>query len=94
MTDAEPIEDKKAEMVTEAIARIYKRGPLTYPNRMETDPGSEFKGAFAAHMQSKNIEVRYGLKGRHRQQSMVESRNHTLGYALNLRMAMIEEVTG
>ena len=94
LTDAEPIEDKKAEMVSQAIQRIYRRQYLDYPNRLETDPGSEFKGEFAAHMQSKNIELRYGLKGRHRQQSMVESRNHTIGYALNLRMAMIEQVTG
>jgi hypothetical protein len=41
-----------------------------------------------------NVELRYGKKGRHRQQSVVENRNYAIGYALNQRMASIEQITG
>ena len=61
---------------------------------METDPGSEFKSEFAEHLKSKAIMLRHGKTGRHRQQSVVENRNYAIGYALNLRMVSIEEVTG
>ena len=93
-TDAEPLEDKTAALTTAALKKIYARKILSYPNRMETDPGSEFKGAFAKHLLSKNIQHRFGKKGRHRQQSTVENRNYALGYALNLRMASLEQITG
>ena len=94
MTDAEPLEDKTAENTAAAIQVIYRRSILDYPNRLETDPGSEFKSAFAALMIEHNVELRYGKKGRHRQQSVVENRNYAIGYALNLRMASIEQITG
>jgi len=61
---------------------------------LETDPGSEFKSALAALMIEHNVELRYGKKGRHRQQSVVENRNYAIGYALNQRMASIEQITG
>ena len=92
--DGEAIEEKTAETTTRAIETIYKREVLDFPNRLETDPGSEFKSSFAQLMVARNVELRYGKKGRHRQQSVVENRNYAVGYALNLRMASIEEITG
>jgi hypothetical protein len=94
LTDAEPLQDKTAENTAAAIKVIYRRSILDFPNRLETDPGSEFKSAFAALMIEHNVELRYGKKGRHRQQSVVENRNYAIGYALNLRMASIEQITG
>lgn len=109
LTDAEPLrgvheewkdkdvdkeEERSAAVALEALLIIYKRRTLNPPNRMETDPGAEFKGVFTAYLKSENIEHRFGKKGRHRQQAVVENRNHSLGLALNLRMAAIEEVTG
>jgi hypothetical protein len=94
LTDAEPMEEKTAVYTVEAIERIYRRKILDYPNRMETDPGSEFKSNFALLLQQHNVQHRFGRKGRHRQQSMVENRNYAIGYALNLRMASLEQITG
>ena len=94
LIDAEPLEDKTAALTVRALQTIYRRKSLDYPNRMETDPGSEFKSDFAKHLQEHNVEQRYGKKGRHRQQSVVENRNYAIGYALNLRMASLEQITG
>lgn len=94
LTDAEAITDKTGQVTLEALKVIYSRSVLNLPNRMETDPGSEFKAEFAAYLKSINVELRHGKAGRHRQQSMVENRNYTIGMALNLRMASIEQVTG
>lgn len=94
LTDAEPLTDKSAAVVTAGLKKIYSRSILGYPNRMETDPGSEFKSNFAGQLKSKGIELRYGKTGRHRQQSVAENRNYAIGYALNLRMVSIEEMTG
>ena len=58
-TDAEPLEDKTAEATAAAIKSIYRRSILDFPNRLETDPGSEFKSVFAAHMVENNVELRY-----------------------------------
>ena len=79
LTDAEPLEDKTAEHTSVALQKIYRRKPLNYPNRMETDPGSEFKSIFTQHLQSMNVQHRLGKKGRHRQQSVVENRNYAIG---------------
>ena len=94
LTDAEPLQDKTAESTVRALQTIYRRRILDYPNRMETDPGSEFKGVFTKDLQQHNVEHRFGKKGRHRQQSVVENRNYAIGYALNLRMASLEQITG
>lgn len=94
LCDAEAMTDRDSDTVLIALKTIYRRPILDYPNRMETDPGSEFKKDFAEHLKAMNIELRYGKKGRHRQQSMVEQRNGAIGYALNLRMASIEQITG
>lgn len=93
-TDAEPLKGKDSTLVFYALQVIYKRSRLDWPNRLETDPGSEFKGAFKVGVNAKNVYLRYGKTNRHRQQATVESCNHTLGEALNLRMSAIEQITG
>lgn len=93
-TDAEPLKGKDAALVFKALQAIYKRSRMSWPNRLETDPGSEFKAAFKVGVNANNVYLRYGKANRHRQQATVESRNHTLGEALNLRMSAIEQITG
>ena len=88
LTDAKPLEDKTAEATASAIKTIYHRSILDFPNRLDTDPGSEFKSVFAALMIEHDVQLRlllqvYGKKGRHRQKSVVEHRNHAIGCALN-----------
>jgi len=43
--EAEPLTDKSATVVAEALGRVYKRGPLTWPRLLQVDPGREFMGA-------------------------------------------------
>jgi len=38
---AEPLTDKSAAEVAEALSRVYKRGPLTWPTLLQVDPGRE-----------------------------------------------------
>ena len=58
LTDAEPLEDKTAEATATAIKTVYRRSILDFPNRLETDPGSEFKWVFAALMIKNNVDLR------------------------------------
>ena len=43
--EAEPLTDKKCDEVANALSRVYKRGPLTWPRLLQVDPGREFMGA-------------------------------------------------
>ena len=43
--EAEPLTSKGAAEVADALSRIYKRGPLTWPKMLQVDPGREFMGA-------------------------------------------------
>ena len=94
LCDAEAVTNRDSNTVLQALKKIYGRPVLSYPNRMETDPGSEFKSDFHGHLKSMNIEHRFGKKGRHRHQSMVEAKNGQISFFLNLRMVSIEEITG
>lgn len=94
LTEAEPLKGKTPNVVSQALDKIYARKVLDYPNRLETDPGTEFKGSFPAFLEAKNVEIRHGKTGRHRQQAVVESRNGVLAEALNLRMSGLEQISG
>ena len=51
--DAEPLLDKTAAQTTAAIEKIYKRGPLKFPNLIQVDAGKEFLGTFTKLMAKK-----------------------------------------
>ena len=40
--EAERLIDKSAAEVAEALSRVYKRGPLTWPTLFQVDPGAYF----------------------------------------------------
>eukprot|EP01132_Coremiostelium_polycephalum_P009074 gene9074-11114_t len=61
---------------------------------IQVDPGSEFKGEVKKYFNDKNVIIRYGKVGRHRQQSLVESRNRIIGTVLFKRMTAEEILTG
>ena len=42
---AEPLTSKESDEVSKAFQRIYKRGPLKWPQLLQVDPGREFMGA-------------------------------------------------
>lgn len=83
--DAEPMKTRDSKTTRIAMTKIFKRKIVQQPARLEVDDGSEFKGEFKAHF-DKFLEIFVKEAGRHRQQSVVESKNHTIGDILNKRM--------
>jgi len=77
-TEAEPLTDKSATEVAEAVSRVYKRGPLTWPRLLQVDPGREFMGAVNQLLAKHNVQVRRGRADFHRDQAIVERFNRTL----------------
>lgn len=90
-TEAEPLKNKNSIDVLRTTKKIYKRSKfLDYPKLIQVDEGTEFKGEFKKFMNNKNILIRYGKPGRHRQQAVVERKNQIIGKALFMRMTGIE----
>lgn len=94
LTDAEPIKMKTAGAVRKAFEKIYARGVLDVPMRLEVDSGGEFKNEMNDYLKDEEIWVRRGKPDRHQQQSLVERRNRTIGEMLFKRMTAQEILTG
>ena len=92
--DAEPIPDRSAASTLAAFKTMYERGPLTIPQRLELDGGSEFKAEVGKFFRDRKVTVRVSVPGRHRQQSMVENLNRILGNAIFKRQIAQELATG
>ena len=80
--ECEPLIDKTAANTAAAIAKIYERGPLTYPNLMQVDSGTEFKGEFAELMRNNNTKLKAVPPRNHGSQGIVERFNRTLAQRL------------
>lgn len=93
LTDAEPLKVKTAEKVVKAFQKIYDRGILEIPKRLEVDHGSEFKSGVKEYFKSKGTYVRVAETGRHRQQALVERRNQMIQVPLWKQMISKEMLT-
>ena len=98
--EAEPLTSKGAAEVADALSRIYKRGPLTWPKMLQVDPGREFMGTVSQLLARHNVEVRRGRVDSHRDQGIVERWNRTLSerlfghqYAQEMRLPVGERST-
>lgn len=80
--EAEPLTGKSAVEVAAALGRVYKRGPLKWPNLLQVDPGREFMGAVSQLLAKQNVQVRRGRVNIHREQGIVERFNRTLAERL------------
>jgi hypothetical protein len=90
--DFEPIKNKKPETILDAFKKMLTRPHLKKPfSSVATDGGSEFKSVFDSYLKENKIFHKVAIKGRHTQQSMVESLNRTLGRLLNGYMNSKEE---
>ena len=90
---AEPLTLKESDEVSKAFQRIYKRGPLKWPQLLQVDPGREFMGAVTIVMENNKIAIRRGRTEIHRDQAIVERFNRTLaerlfGYQYAVEMNM------
>ena len=82
-TAAEPLTSKESDEVSKAFQRIYKRGPLKWPQLLQVDPGREFMGSVTKVMQINKTSIRRGRTEIHRDQvAIVERFNRTLAERL------------
>ena len=78
----EPLTSKESDEVSKAFQRIYKKGPLKWPQLLQVDPGREFMGAVTKVMQNNKTAIRRGRTEIHRDQAIVERFNRTLAERL------------
>jgi hypothetical protein len=83
--DCQELKSKDSKIVRDALIKIYKRGIIKIPSRLDVDGGGEFKKDFETYFKTKTI-ISTKKPYRHRQQSIVESRNHIIGNILNTGM--------
>ena len=79
---AEPLTSKESDEVSKAFQRIYKRGPLKWPQLLQVDPGRKFMGSVTKVMQNNKTAIRRGRTEIHRDQAIVERFNRTLAERL------------
>ena len=80
--EAEPLTSKDSNEVAKAFQTIYKRGPLTWPQMLQVDPGREFMGGVTKEMEKHKTYIRRGRAEIHRDQAIVERFNRTLAERL------------
>ena len=90
---AEPLTSKNYDEVSKAFQRIYKRGPLKWPQLLLVDPGREFMGTVTKVMKNNKTAIRRGRTEIYRDQAIVERFNRTLaerlfGYQYAVEMNM------
>ena len=79
---AEALTSKESDEVSRGFAKIYKHGPLKWPQMLQVDPGREFMGAVTKAMSEHNVTIRRGRTNIHRDQAIVERFNRTLAEKL------------
>ncbi len=94
MVDAVPLKVRTSDDVLKGFRKIYSNGILSFPQKLEVDSGTEFKGAVLNYFQNKGATVRVAKTSRHRQQAIVERRNQIIGTALLKRQTAEELLTG
>ena len=65
--------------MAEGFRIIYERGPLKWPNLLQVDGGTEFRGVTSRAAEENGTQIRVGVRGNHRQQGIVERFNRTIG---------------
>jgi hypothetical protein len=89
------MKSKEADESLKAMKRIFSRGILPKPySSIRTDNGSEFKSVFHKFLVDNKIFHSVSEPYRHKQLSVVESLNKTLGYLIHGYLNSIEQKTG
>ena len=78
----EPLASKESEEVSRGLSRIYRRGPLKWPQLLQVDPGREFMGTVTKIMENNKTAIRRGRTDIHRDRGIVERFNRTLAERL------------
>ena len=90
---AEALTSKESDEVAKGFAKIYRHGPLKWPQLLQVDPGRKFMGAVTEIANEHNVTIRRGRTNIHRDQAIVERFNRTLaerlfGYQYAVEMNM------
>ena len=92
--EAEPLTSKDSTEVAKSFEKIYKRGPLKWPQLLQVDPGREFMGTVTKDMKKIITAIRRGRVEIHRDQAIVQRFNRTLAerlfghqYAVEMRLS-------
>jgi len=80
--EAEHLTSKDSAEVAKAFQAIYRRGPLTWPQLLQVDPGREFMGSVTKEMENHKTYIRRGRTEIHRDQAIVERFSRTLAERL------------
>ena len=64
---AEPLTSEESDEVLKAFQRIYRRGPLKWPQVLKVDPGREFMGAVTEVMENNETAICRGRTEIHRE---------------------------
>ena len=81
--DIEPVKNKEASTMLEAMKAIFKRDYLKMPkSSLKSDMGTEFKGPFEKYLFDNSILHLTTLPDRHKQLGNVENLNKQLGKIL------------
>ena len=62
---AEALVSKESDEVARGFAKIYRRGPLKWPQLLQVDPGREFMGAVTKMANEHNVTIRRGRPNIH-----------------------------
>lgn len=92
--DAEPLKNKEPVSVKNAFKKIYARPKLDFPDKLQTDAGTEFKGQVPEYFKDNEVWLKTAQAGRHRQQAIVEKANGKLAKYLFIRQTEQELKTG
>ena len=65
---AEALASKDSDEVARGLAKIYRRGPLKWPQMLQVDPGREFMGAVTKATENNKTTIRCGRPNIHRDQ--------------------------
>ena len=77
--DIRALASRSSNVVLKALKDIYASGKyLKEPKRIHCDQGTE-NALFASYFKTRNIGVRYSAVNRHKQNSLVEAMNKTIG---------------
>ena len=79
---AEALTSKDSDEVARGFAKIYRHGPLKWPQMLQVDPGREFMGGVTKSMNEHKTAIRRGRPNIHRDQGIVERFNRTLAERL------------
>jgi hypothetical protein len=92
--EVEPLKSKDAAAIKSAMIDIYNNTDIKHPAVLQVDSGKEFMGVFKTYMTKLGTKIRYGIPGRHKQQSLAERVNGIIGKEIFKRQIARELKTG